>query len=81
MVLWSQSNRTRASSGRTRGHFFQRTSATDAVITAPVLAAIMGDVRYGLGFAVVALAPLIAVAAVPVRTETSDSTWTPEPAR
>jgi sugar phosphate permease len=40
-----------------------------AVITAPVLAAIIGDNRYALGFAVVAIAPLVATVTTPVRAE------------
>ncbi len=41
-----------------------------AVVVAPTLAAIIGDARYALGFAVVAVAPLLAVFVVPVRAET-----------
>jgi len=40
-----------------------------AVITAPVLAAIIGDSRYALAFAVVAALPLVAVGTTPVRAE------------
>lgn len=40
-----------------------------AVITAPVLAAIIGDSRYALAFAVVAGLPLVAVGTTPVRAE------------
>ena len=40
-----------------------------AVITAPVLAAIIGEHRYALGFAVVAIAPLIATLTTPVGAE------------
>jgi sugar phosphate permease len=40
-----------------------------AVATAPLLAAIIGDSRYALGFAVVAVFPLIAIVATPVRAE------------
>jgi MFS family permease len=40
-----------------------------AVATAPVLAAIIGDSRYALGFAVVALFPIAAVGLTPVRAE------------
>jgi sugar phosphate permease len=46
-----------------------------AIPTAPVLAAIIGDSRYALGFALVALAPLLAIPLTPVRAER------PEPAR
>lgn len=40
-----------------------------AVLTAPVLAVVIGDNRYALGFALVTIAPLIAVATTPVRAE------------
>ena len=40
-----------------------------AVATAPMLAAIIGDSRYALGFAVVAVFPLVAVPLTPVRAE------------
>ena len=40
-----------------------------AVLTAPVLAAVIGDVRYALGFALVAVCPLIAVPLTPARAE------------
>jgi MFS family permease len=40
-----------------------------AVVTAPALAAVIGDARYALGFAVVTVFPLVAVALTPVRAE------------
>jgi sugar phosphate permease len=40
-----------------------------AVATAPLLAAVIGDSRYALGFAVVAVFPLLAVPLTPVRAE------------
>jgi sugar phosphate permease len=40
-----------------------------AVLTAPALAAAIGDARYALGFALVAVCPLIAVPLTPVRAE------------
>jgi sugar phosphate permease len=40
-----------------------------AVMTAPALAAVIGDTRYALGFALVAVCPLIAVPLTPVRAE------------
>ena len=40
-----------------------------AVATAPMLAAIIGDSRYALGFAVVAIFPLLAIPLTPVRAE------------
>jgi sugar phosphate permease len=40
-----------------------------AVATAPLLAAVIGDSRYALGFAVVAVCPLLAVPLTPVRAE------------
>jgi hypothetical protein len=40
-----------------------------AVLTAPVLAAIIGDSRYALAFALVAVFPLVAVGVTPVRAE------------
>ncbi|MDT4938841.1 MAG: hypothetical protein QOG80_2512, partial [Pseudonocardiales bacterium] len=40
-----------------------------AVATAPLLAAIIGDSRYALGFAFVALFPIIAIGTTPVRAE------------
>jgi len=40
-----------------------------AVLTAPLLGAIIGDARYALGFAVVAVFPLVAIATTPVRAE------------
>lgn len=40
-----------------------------SVATAPVLAAIIGDTRYALGFAVVALFPVLAAPLTPVRAE------------
>jgi sugar phosphate permease len=40
-----------------------------SVATAPLLAAIIGDSRYALGFAVVAVFPLLAVPLTPVRAE------------
>jgi hypothetical protein len=39
------------------------------VATAPLLAAIIGDSRYALGFAVVAVFALLAVPLTPVRAE------------
>ncbi|HYU66390.1 MAG TPA: hypothetical protein VEK09_06525, partial [Jatrophihabitantaceae bacterium] len=40
-----------------------------ALLTAPVLAGIIGDARYALGFAVVAVFPLLAIPITPVRIE------------
>jgi hypothetical protein len=40
-----------------------------AIPTAPVLAAIIGDSRYALGFGVVAVFPLIAILTIPIRAE------------
>ena len=40
-----------------------------AVITAPVLAAVIGGGRYALGFALVAVCPLLAIGITPVRAE------------
>lgn len=40
-----------------------------AIVTAPLLAAVIGEARYGLGFGLVAVFPLIAVALTPVRAE------------
>lgn len=40
-----------------------------AVLSAPLLAAVIGDVRYALGFALVAVFPLVAVPLTPVRAE------------
>jgi sugar phosphate permease len=40
-----------------------------AVLTAPVLAAVIGDSRYALGFAVAAVCPLIAIPLTPVGAE------------
>ena len=40
-----------------------------AVATAPVLAAVIGDGRYALGFALVAVFPLLAIGITPVRAE------------
>jgi sugar phosphate permease len=40
-----------------------------AVVTAPLLAAAIGDTRYALGFALVAVFPLLAVPVTPVRAE------------
>lgn len=40
-----------------------------AVATAPVLAAVIGADRYGLGFALVAICPLLAIGITPVRAE------------
>jgi len=40
-----------------------------AVVTAPLLAWIIGDSRYALGFAVVAIFPLLAIPLTPVRAE------------
>jgi hypothetical protein len=40
-----------------------------AVVTAPLLAAVITDTRYALGFVVVAFFPLIAVPTTPVRAE------------
>ena len=45
-----------------------------AVLTAPVLAAVIGESRYALGFAVVTAFPLLAVALTPVRAESRPST-------
>jgi MFS family permease len=40
-----------------------------SVLTAPLLAAVIGDARYALGFALVAVFPILAVAVVPLRAE------------
>ncbi len=40
-----------------------------AVATAPLLAAVIGDTRYALGFAAVAVFPLVAIGLTPVRAE------------
>jgi sugar phosphate permease len=40
-----------------------------AVVTAPLLAAAIGDTRYALGFALVAVCPLLAVPLTPLRAE------------
>jgi MFS family permease len=40
-----------------------------AVVTAPVLAAVIDGGRYALGFALVALCPLLAIGITPVRAE------------
>jgi sugar phosphate permease len=40
-----------------------------AVATAPLLAAVIGDSRYALAFAVAAIAPVLAVRLIPVRSE------------
>src|SRR3954451_20205794 len=40
-----------------------------AVLTAPVLAAVIGESRYALGFALAALFPLLAIGLTPVRAE------------
>jgi sugar phosphate permease len=48
-----------------------------AVATAPVLAAIIGESRYAVGFAVAAVFPLVAIALTPVRAERWPSA--PEP--
>ena len=42
-----------------------------ALLTAPLLAGVIGDTRYALGFAVVALFPLLAIPITPVRAERS----------
>jgi MFS family permease len=42
-----------------------------AVLTAPVLAAIIGDSRYAPAFALVTVFPLVAIAVTPVRAERS----------
>lgn len=42
-----------------------------ALLTPPLLAAVIGDSRYAIGFAVVAILPLLAVPLIPVRAETS----------
>jgi sugar phosphate permease len=44
-----------------------------AVLTAPALAAAIGDTRYALAFALVAVCPLIAVPLTPVRAEAVQS--------
>ncbi|MBE7190618.1 MFS transporter, partial [Jatrophihabitans endophyticus] len=44
-----------------------------AVLTPPLLAAVVGDARYALGFTLVALAPLCAIPLVPVRAESVPS--------
>jgi sugar phosphate permease len=48
-----------------------------AVATAPLLAAVIGDSRYALGFAVVAVFPLLAVKLTPVRAERWPATPAP----
>jgi sugar phosphate permease len=50
-----------------------------AVATAPVLAAVIGDARYALGFAVVAVFPLIAIPLTPVRAERWPAAAEPAP--
>jgi hypothetical protein len=40
-----------------------------SLLTAPLLAAVIGDTRYALGFAVVAVFPLLAIPLTPVRVE------------
>lgn len=45
-----------------------------AVLTAPLLAGIIGESRYALGFAVVAVFPLVAVPLTPVRAEVRAAT-------
>jgi MFS family permease len=40
-----------------------------SIATAPILAGIIGDTRYALGFATVAIFPLLAIPLTPVRTE------------
>jgi sugar phosphate permease len=42
-----------------------------ALLTPPLLAAVIGDSRYAIGFAVVAILPLLAVPLIPVRAEAS----------
>ena len=42
-----------------------------AVATAPLLAAVIGDARYALGFGLVALFPMLAIPITPVRAERS----------
>jgi sugar phosphate permease len=42
-----------------------------ALLTPPLLAAVIGDSRYAVGFAVVAILPLLAVPLIPVRAEVS----------
>jgi sugar phosphate permease len=42
-----------------------------ALLTPPLLAAIVGESRYAIGFAVVAIFPLLAIPVTPVRTEAS----------
>ena len=42
-----------------------------ALLTAPLLAGVIGDTRYALGFAVVALFPMLAIPITPVRAERS----------
>ncbi|HJQ42267.1 MAG TPA: MFS transporter [Jatrophihabitantaceae bacterium] len=44
-----------------------------AVVVAPVLGAVIGDSRYALGFALVAVFPLLAIGTIPVRSETEQS--------
>jgi MFS family permease len=45
-----------------------------AVLTAPALAAVIGDSRYALGFAVAAICPLLAIPLTPVRGERTRAT-------
>jgi len=55
-----------------------------ALLTPPLLASIIGGGRYAIGFAVVAVFPLLAVPFTPVRAEASAAgaaASTPEPAR
>jgi MFS family permease len=40
-----------------------------AIVTAPLMAAAIGDTRYALGFALVAVCPVLAVPVTPVRAE------------
>jgi MFS family permease len=42
-----------------------------ALLTPPLLAAVIGDSRYPIGFALVAILPLLAVPLIPVRAEAS----------
>jgi sugar phosphate permease len=45
-----------------------------AVLTAPLLSAVIGDSRYAIGFAVVTLFPLLAIPLTPVRAERAQRT-------
>jgi MFS family permease len=46
-----------------------------SLLTAPLLAAVIGDHRYAFGFALVAIFPLLAIPLTPVRRERHSSDW------